>query len=161
MKDLSVRELANELNISKQAVHKKINQLPDKLTPKKVNGAYRLTPKVVAAIKDLTDSSPADNQLDNQPVDGEVDTLKMAIEELKKDKEQLYKQLDQKDTQLGQAQKLVDQQQQLTLQANKQNERLQLQLELYENGENDLESKTNINKKTEDNKNKKWWKIWK
>jgi len=161
MKDLSVRELANELNISKQAVHKKINQLPAKLTPKKVNGAYRLSPKVVAAIKDLTDSSPTDNQLDNQPVDGEVVALKMVIEELKKDKEQLYKQLDQKDTQLGQVQKLVDQQQQLTLQANKQNERLQLQLELYENGENDLEIKTNTNKKTEDNKNKKWWKIWK
>src|SRR5699024_6881022 len=43
------------------------------------------------------------------------------------------KQLEQKDLQLSELHKLLNQQQQLTLHSNQQNERLQLQLESYEN----------------------------
>lgn len=42
----TVRELAEELGVSKQAIHKKINQLPSELTPKKLEGAYQLTEKL-------------------------------------------------------------------------------------------------------------------
>ena len=48
----TVRELAEELGISKQAVHKKINQLPTELTPKKVDAAYQLTHEIASFIID-------------------------------------------------------------------------------------------------------------
>lgn len=148
MGDLSVKELAEELNVTKQAIHKKITQLPTELTPKKVNGAYRLSPEIVDIIRNSTNEQPTDNQQNNQPVEGEVVALKMLVDELKEEKEKLYKQLDQKDSQLHQVQKLVDQQQQLTLQANRQNERLQLQLDQFEEEEDN---------KTDE---KKWWHFW-
>lgn len=155
MGDLSVKQLAEELNITKQAVHKKIAQLPTELTPNKVNGAYRLSPKIVDFIKNSTNYQSTDNQQVNQPVEGEVVALKMFIDELKEEKEKLYKQLDQKDSQLHQVQKLVDQQQQLTLQANRQNERLQLQLDQYE--EEEIEKHQEEDNKIEE---KKWWHFW-
>lgn len=79
MEDLSVKELAEELNITKQAIHKKIAQLPTELTPNKINGAYRLSPETVDFIKNSTNSKPTDNQKSNQPVEGEVVALKMLI----------------------------------------------------------------------------------
>lgn len=153
--DLSVKELAEELNVTKQAIHKKITQLPTELTPNKVNGAYRLSPKIVDIIRNSTNEQPTDNQQNNQPIEGEVVALKMLIDELKEEKEKLYKQLDQKDSQLHQVQKLVDQQQQLTLQANRQNERLQLQLDEFE--EEKIKKKQEENNKIE---KKKWWQFW-
>lgn len=159
MKDMSVRELAEELNITKQAVHKKISQLPTEFTPKKVNGAYRLSADIVDYIVNSTNNHSTDNQHNNQPVEGEVVALKMLIEELKEEKGKLYKQLDQKDNQLNQVQKLVDQQQQLTLQSNKQNEKLQLQLEQTEKTKEDLLSE--LENEIEVKESKKWWVFWK
>lgn len=155
MEDLSVKELAEELNITKQAIHKKIAQLPTELMPNKINGAYRLSPKTIDFIKKSTNEKTTDNQQNNQPVEGEVVALKMLIEELKEEKDKLYKQLDQKDNQLHQAQKLVDQQQQLTLQANRRNERLQLQLNQFE--EEEIEKHQEEDSKIVE---KKWWHFW-
>jgi len=47
----TVRELAEELGVSKQAIHKKINQLPSELTPKKLEGAYQLTEEIADSIR--------------------------------------------------------------------------------------------------------------
>ena len=147
----TVRELAEELGVSKQAIHKKINQLPSELTPKKLEGAYQLTEEMADSIRASVKNATTVNQPVNQPVDGEVGALKMMIKELKEEKAKLYDQLEKKDEQLSQLQKLVDQQQQLTLQANHHNERLQLQLQVVQEKENEI---------SDSSEQKKWWQFW-
>ena len=147
----TVRELAEELGVSKQAIHKKINQLPSELTPKKLEGDYQLTEEIADSIRASVKNATTVNQPVNQPVDGEVGALKMMIKELKEEKAKLYDQLEKKDEQLSQLQKLVDQQQQLTLQANHHNERLQLQLQVVQDKENEI---------SDSSEQKKWWQFW-
>lgn len=147
----TVRELAEELGVSKQAIHKKINQLPSELTPKKLEGDYQLTEEIADSIRASVKNATTVNQPVNQPVDGEVGALKMMIKELKEEKAKLYDQLEKKDEQLSQLQKLVDQQQQLTLQANHHNERLQLQLQVVQEKENEI---------SDSSEQKKWWQFW-
>ena len=115
MMTISVKQLSEELGISKQAVHKRIEQLPDRFQPKKVDGAYELT----AETADLIRKNKKPSTTVNQPKVDEVDALKIQINELKEDKKRLYGQLDQFQT-------LLDQQQQLTLQSNQQIQQLQL-----------------------------------
>ena len=115
METVSVRELAKELGISKQAIHKRMEQLPPEFQPEKVDGVYELTPRIADAIRD----SKKQATTVNQPQVDEVDVLNRQISDLKEDKKQLYRQLDQ-------YQKLLDQQQQLTLQSNQQIHQLQL-----------------------------------
>lgn len=117
MATISVKKLSEELGISKQAVHKRIEQLPDRFQPKKVDGIYELTAETADAIRKNKKSSTTVNQ---PPVDA-VDALKMQINELKEEKKRLYGQLDQ-------FQLLLDQQQQLTLQSNQQIQQLQLSI---------------------------------
>lgn len=112
---ISVKELSEELGISRQAIHKRIEQLPARFQPKKVDGVYELTAEIADAIRVFKKSSTTVNQ----PAVDEVDALKMQINELKEDKKRLYGQLDQ-------FQVLLDQQQQLTLQSNQQIQQLQL-----------------------------------
>ena len=100
-----------------------------------------------ASVKNATTANPSVNQ----PVDGEVGALRMMIKELKEEKSKLYGQLEKKDEQLSQLQKLVDQQQQLTLQANHHNERLQLQLQVVQEKENEI---------SDSSEQKKWWQFW-
>ncbi len=151
----TVRELAEELGVSKQAIHKKINQLPSELTPKKLEGAYQLTEEIADSIRASVKNATTVNQPVNQPVDGEVGALKMMIKELKEEKAKLYDQLERKDEQLSQLQKLVDQQQQLTLQANHHNERLQLQLQVVQEKENEV-----VESADDSCEQKKWWQFW-
>lgn len=114
---ISVKELSEELGISRQAIHKRIEQLPARFQPKKVDGVYELTAEIADAIRVFKKSSTTVNQ----PAVDEVDALKMQINELKEDKKRLYGQLDQ-------FQVLLDQQQQLTLQSNQQIQQLQLSI---------------------------------
>lgn len=116
MGTISVRELAKELGISKQAIHKRMEQLPPEFQPEMVDGVYELTPKIADAIRDYKKQATTVNQ----PQVDDVDALNRQISDLKEDKKQLYRQLDQ-------YQKLLDQQQQLTLQSNKQIHQLQLE----------------------------------
>lgn len=151
----TVRELAEELGVSKQAIHKKINQLPSELTPKKLEGDYQLTEEIADSIRASVKNATTVNQPVNQPVDGEVGALKMMIKELKEEKDKLYDQLERKDEQLSQLQKLVNQQQQLTLQANHHNERLQLQLQVVQEKENEV-----VESADDSCEQKKWWQFW-
>lgn len=112
---ISVKKLSEELGISKQAVYKRLEQLPDHFQPKKVDGVYKLTAETADAIR----KNKKPSTTDNQPKVDEVDALKMQINELKEDKKRLYGQLDQ-------FQILLDQQQKLTLQSNQQIQQLQL-----------------------------------
>ncbi|MDC5137992.1 DUF536 domain-containing protein, partial [Acinetobacter baumannii] len=63
-------------------------------------------------------------------------------------------------------QKLLDQKQQLTLQANKQIDKLQKRLQLVYTEENSENESTTLSEKTESiekqtKKKQKWWKLWK
>ena len=151
----TVRELAEEIGISRQAVHKKIKQLPTELTPKKVDGAYQLTHEIANFIRDSGKIPATGNQPVNQLINGEVDALKMMIKELQEEKEKIYGQLEKKDIQVDHLQKLIDQQQQLTLQANRQNERLQLQLQVVQEKENEV-----VESADDSCEQKKWWQFW-
>lgn len=157
---MTVRELSKELDVTKQALHKRISQLPTELTPKKVGGAYMLTPDIVEYIKEemnIVDSpSQSDSQSVDSEVDKEVDALNKLVDELKAEKERLYGQIDKKDDQITQLQKLVDQQQQLTLYSNEQSKRLQLELETLEE-EKEKEEET----EQETEEGKKWWQLFK
>ena len=137
----TVRELAEELGVSKQAIHKKINQLPSELTPKKLEGAYQLTEEIADSIRASVKNATTVNQPVNQPVDGEVGALKMMIKELKEEKAKLYDQLERKDEQLSQLQKLVDQQ--------------QLQLQVVQEKENEV-----VESADDSCEQKKWWQFW-
>ncbi len=131
MTTISVKELSEELGISKQAIHKRMEQLPTRFQPEKIDGVYELTAEIADAIRVSKKSSTTVNQ----PKDDHIDALKMQINELKEDKKRLYSQLDQ-------FQNLLDQQQRLTLQTNKQMQ--QLQVESTENTEENTSQKNNI-----------------
>ena len=116
MKTISVRELSEELGISKQAIHKRMEQLPSQFQPELVDGVYELTPRIADAIR-LSKKGAIDV---NQPKVTRVDALEVQISELKEEKKRLYSQLEQ-------FKKILDQQQQLTLQSNQQIRQLQLE----------------------------------
>ena len=116
MKTISVKDLSEELGISKQAIHKRMEQLPSQFQPEMVDGVYELTPKIADAIR----LSKKESTIVNQPVVDHIDALERQIKELKEEKKRLYSQLDQFQT-------LLDQQQQLTLQSNQQIHQLQLE----------------------------------
>lgn len=149
MTTISVRELSEELGISRQAVYKRINQLPKSSQPKKIDGVYKLTTPIIDLIRNFEDVSTEETTYDNQM----VVIMETRINELKEVQKKLYEQLDQKDKQLHQLQTLLDQQQRLTLQTNKQIE--QLQLESSKNAEENTSQKEPYvsNPTTEENKN--------
>lgn len=155
MLSLTVKQLAEELGITKQAVHKRINQLPAKLKPKKVSGVYRINIDTATYIRNSV--YQLDNQSDNQSTikkkaNMSNDSLTAIIEEFKIEKKKIYDQIDKKDEQIINLQKLLAQQQQLTLQSNNEKNMKQLQLEEVQERNNKLQSK--------DENTKKWWKFW-
>ncbi|WP_088816542.1 MULTISPECIES: hypothetical protein [Listeria] len=123
MEEKTITELAKEIGISRQAMYKRVNQLPTTLSPKKVDGVYKLNVDAIRFIKNSVNQ--IDNENDNLVVK-EIDRLSQQIEDLKEDKTQLNEQLKTKDKQLETMQKLVDQQQQLLL---KEQQKTQLFLE--------------------------------
>lgn len=123
MTTISIKELSEELGISRQAVYKRINQLPKNSQPKKIDGVYKLTAPIIDLIRNIEEVSTEETTNDNHV----VVIMETRINELKEVQKKLYEQLDQKDKQLDQFQTLLDQQQRLTLQTNKQIEQLQLE----------------------------------
>lgn len=171
----SIKELAEELGVSKTAINKKVSDENRKFWFAKIGNKFVINEAGQKAIKSMF--STENENLNRQPV-GE----KPKTENLKNDNQvfglnplySLEKQLDQKDIQiqeqneqLRQMQKLLNQQQQLTLQANQQIEKLQEQLQLtYTEKTSEKESTTfsedeeRLNDIPPTNK-KKWWQIWK
>lgn len=158
MTDKSIKEFAEELGVSKQAIRKYFDKLPTKLTPKLIGGKYVISAKAQEFIKNSI------NQINE--VDTEVDSLvdSILIAELK----EKNKQIDHLQGVIEIQQKLLDQQQQLTLQANQQIEKLQEQLQLaYTEETPEDESTTILSEETESiekhtkKKKQKWWQLWK
>lgn len=155
MADKTIKEFAEELGVSKQAIRKHFDKLPTKLTPKLIGGKYVISTKAQEFIKNSI------NQI--KEVDNEVDSLvdSVLIAELKEKNNQI----DHLQGIIETQQKLLDQQQQLTLQANQQIEKLQEQLQLTYTEESSENESTTLSEKTgsiekQSKKEKKWWQFW-
>lgn len=153
MTDKSIKEFAEELGVSKQAIRKHFDKLPTKLTPKLIGGKYVISAKAQEFIKNSI------NQINE--VDTEVDSLvdSILIAELK----EKNKQIEHLQEIIKTQQKLLDQQQQLTLQSNKQIEKLQEQLLLStaeESPSEEPEPPVTTPEKTLIHA-KKWWQFYK
>lgn len=157
--DKTIKELADELEISKQALQKRINNLPDNLKPTKVGGKFLISPILQRYFYDILKiRQPSDNKV--VEVGGD---LEMVVSDLKKDKLDLIHRLEVKEKEMERMQKLLDQQQQLTLQANKQIEQLQSQLVflLTDNDEQAMMKEESFDDKKENESVKKWYHFWK
>ena len=145
----TIKELADELGVSKQAVQRRINNLPKHLKPKKINGKFVLTNDLANEIRkiyslknttanagdnttanagDNTTANAGDNMTanagDNMTANAEI--YKKIISDLKEDKKKSYEIIFEKDNQIKnlieaqkQTQNLLDQQQRLALQDKK------------------------------------------
>lgn len=107
--DITIKELSEELGITKQAIRKHLTKLPKNLHTKKDGNTILLPPAVADFIrKNIQKSLPKK----------ETSAETMA----------LIKQMAEKDSQIAKLQTLLDQQQQLTLQSNNRADKLELEL---------------------------------
>lgn len=155
--EITIKELAEKLGISKQAVRRYFEQLPPSLMPIKKEGSYRIGPEAQAFIEskvstrniklDTNDGSNkkcVDTTLDSASIDNfKSEKIESLSDEFLKDKDEqiifLQKQIDKLST-------LLDQQQQLTLQGNKQIDKLQLLLD------SDSEASEQLKEQVDDSK---------
>ena len=173
MADKTIKELAEELGVSKTAINKKVSDKNRKLWFAKIGNKFVINETGQKAIKSMffTNNANSNQQLvgekskiENHKNTNQVSELKL-LSFLEKQLNRKDIQLQEKDNQIKQMQKLLDQQQQLTLQANQQIENLQEQLHLTYTEETPTTESTAFSEKKADNTQplieKKWWQIWK
>jgi DNA-binding transcriptional regulator GbsR (MarR family) len=134
----TIRELAEELQISKQTIQKTIEKMNEAQKPNKKGNRYVLTDTDQRNIKIILglESNKSDKEIDILNKKTKYRSNKSdnsSIKSNKTDKSEyvytLENQLLSKDKQIEKLQKLIDQQQILTLQANKKIEHLETKLE--------------------------------
>jgi len=171
----TIKELADELEYSKQTIQKIIEGFPDSNKPKKKGNRYVLSTKDQKRIKQILgiDISPTiANKLNS-----DSDNTDIGTDNSNKNKYigYLLSENDLKNRRIETLEKLLDQQQQLTLQSNKQIESLQQQLLLSTQGDGQEEEMTDTKVTPEDqvetleetvqekikSESKKWWQFWK
>ncbi|SSR72132.1 DUF536 domain-containing protein [Acinetobacter baumannii] len=173
MTEKTIKELAEELGVSKTAINKKVSDENRKLWFSKIGNKFVINETGQKAIKSMFFN---ENENSNQQLVGEktkTENHKNAnqvpeLEVLSLLEQQLNQkdmQLQEKDEQIKQMQKLLDQQQQLTLQANQQIEKLQEQLQLTYTEESSENKSTTLSEATESiekqsKAEKKWWQFW-
>ncbi|WP_334333762.1 DUF536 domain-containing protein [Companilactobacillus sp. HBUAS59544] len=173
----TIRELADELKVSKQTIQYHYQRLPAKNRQKNSHGANLISPtaeriirgkvtKVLLAKKQQTsDKEPPKTSKENNEL---ITTLRREVEDLKSqcDKQLATKdqQISSKDRQINHLTKLIDQQQQLQLTTVTENKELKEHvhklsdlIEISNPGQkqqvNDKEDRTH--------NNKNWWHFWK
>lgn len=138
----TIKQIAEEMGISKQALLKKINNLPSDRQPEKVGGRYIIDYELEMQLKDnntklngsfddfqkLTKDQIHD-KTDNQPTTNQQPTDNHIIDILKDQIQYLQKQLDSKDDQIFKIQKLLENQQILTLKSNERLKQLETEKE--------------------------------
>lgn len=141
---MTIKELADELGVSKQAIQKRINNLPTNQQPTKVGGRYILSKEVVNTISKQYAGNNVDMEVNQQSTEDYVgdNPLSEVVADLKLDKIELFSSMKMKDKQIETLQKLLDQQQQLTLQANIKIKELETTLTETEEVENEEEVST-------------------
>lgn len=163
----TIRELSEELGVSKTAITKFLTPERRKLFAKKINNRLSILVFVFAkkcCLIMVTPLSEIDNQNENKRAVGEIknqnfnfnneilSTLKNELAEKNKQIERLQKTIEQQNI-------LIDQQQKLTLQANQKIETLEANLEISEPKDQKKETVTfkkdaaTTNKKRQ----KRWW----
>ncbi|EGP4912726.1 DNA-binding protein [Enterococcus faecium] len=173
MTEKTIKELAEELGVSKTAINKKVSDENRKLWFSKIGNKFVINETGQKAIKSVFFN---ENENSNQQLVGEktkTENHKNAnqvpeLEVLSLLEQQLNQkdmQLQEKDEQIKQMQKLLDQQQQLTLQANQQIKKLQEQLQLTYTEESSENKSTILSEETESiekqsKTEKKWWQFW-
>jgi len=160
MADKTIKELAEEFHVSKQAIRKRlsVNFRENYVQTVTRNGVKTLVVNYKGYLllkQHFLDSNNTGNQAETVASNDENSIIAF-----------LHEQLQEKDTQIKQMQKLLDQQQQLTLQANQQIEKLQEQLQLTYTEESPENKSTVFSEDKEPLNdtpptNKKWWQIWK
>jgi len=157
LSDKTIKEIADNLNITKDKARYRVSKLPRDFTYQK-DGVTYVKKKGIKAIEEdlgmLLNVGKKEFTHSNNALDSMMSLLKKELEEKNE-------QLSKKDYQLEKMQKLLDQQQQLTLQANSQIQQLQEQLALtHEQSEvEEEESKEQIQEEVPkaENEDKKWW----
>jgi len=145
----TIKELADELGVSKQAIQKRINNLPTNQQPTMVGGRYLLNEELVEIIRSqYKEDENGRVEFSQQPTTANVvdNVLAEVVEDLKKDKIELFDSMKEKDKQIDRLQKLLDQQQVLTLQANKKIAELETTLNVEEENVRSKESSDDIKK---------------
>mgnify|MGYP003394015228 FL=1 len=138
---MTIKELADELGVSKQAIRKHLEKLPPTLSVTKKENAIYLDTAVTAFVRskvtrvtgnltsNVTGNKFNEKEADNNLKRDEKNANNYEIEKILNEQLKIKdKQLAEKDKQIQTMQKLLDQQQQLSLQSNKQIEKLQFQL---------------------------------
>jgi DNA-binding transcriptional MocR family regulator len=168
----TIRELADELKVSKQTIQYHYQRLPTKNRQKDSQGANMISPTAERIIRDkvakplvansqqtgskkATKTSKESNEI--------VATLRKEIADLKSQRD---KQLATKDRQIDQLTKLIDQQQQLQLATVAENKELTAHVQKLSG----LIEISNTSKKRQENDkkenvyknkpNKSWWHFW-
>lgn len=160
MTDKTIKELAEEFHVSKQAIRKRLSAdfRENYVQTVTRNGVKTLVVRYKGYLllkQHFLDSNTTGNQVETVDSNDENSIIDF-----------LHEQLQEKDTQIKQMQKLLDQQQQLTLQANQQIKKLHEQLQLTYTEETPENDSTTLSEATEtidkqiDNE-KKWWQLWK
>lgn len=168
----TIRQLAENLGVSKTAINKLLTPKNRQLYVKKVGNRFLISDEGVKLItahfsdKNENQSSTKVADIENNDDDKVFDFNKELLATLKSDLDEKNKQLAAKDEQLNTLHTLLDQQQRLTLQANKQIEKLESQLRLPEGiSSDDGKEISNTNSKTSQTKSQTsqtkskthWW----
>lgn len=148
MADKTIKELAEEFHVSKQAIRKRLSAdfRENYVQTVTRNGVKTLVVSYKGYLllkQHFLGGNTTGNQVETVASNDENSIIDF-----------LHEQLQEKDTQIKQMQKLLDQQQQLTLQANQQIDKLQKQLQLTY-----TEKTESIEKQAK--KKQEWWKLWK
>lgn len=156
MTDKTIKELAEEFHVSKQAIRKRLSAdfRENYVQTVTRNGVKTLVVSYKGYLllkQHFLGSNTTGNQVEIVASNDENPIIDF-----------LHEQLQEKDTQLKQMQKLLDQQQQLTLQANQQIEKLQEQLQLsYTEISSEKEATSDMKEVDQAPTNeKKWWQFW-
>lgn len=178
----TIKQLADELGVSKQTIQYHYQRLPTKDQQKDSQGKNLISPLAENIIKDrvskpllakkqqVSSKEPPKTNKENDEI---VATLRNEVEDLKsqRDKQLATKdqQISSKDRQIDHLTKLIDQQQQLQLATVAENRHLKERLRKLDGPVEDSESieksqvaKTDGAKKqaSENITNKKWWHFW-
>jgi len=155
----TIKELADELKVSKQTIQYHYQSLPTKNQQKDSQGTNMISPTAERIIRDkVVKPLVANNQQTGSKESNElIANLRREVADLKSQRD---KQLATKDRQIDQLTKLIDQQQQLQLATvSKNKELLSNLLETSKSGQSRQQNdkKDNINKSKT---NKSWWLFW-
>lgn len=175
----TIKELADELSVTKQNIQYHYQRLPKELQLKSSNGSNLINSKaekiILGKVENGSKSNAKDQQisskenLEDEKLDNPfINRLIKEVEYLKIDKDKI---ISTKDQQIEKLTNLLDQQQRLALQDKKLleeykeeiNELKSLMVPVREDEKESFERKSNDIDKIKENpqkKNKKWWNFW-